>query len=345
MAFRFERGGVQMDFGTWRGKVADHMDALGDCPRATRVRACGSYISVRVCRDCKAKDWAGARASANCESRVCPSCARTHAIDRRAYLEDVIGCLPWRGWFWHTISVPYDPELGTSIDAIEGRFEAAWKAWGLAWEYLSSECGARCAIVVAEVADGGLVHLHVLAWHPWIAPAKLAELRGIVLGALPLGADGKAARWYKLGRLYSKGKNRPASKPAAEIAKYLCKGVASNDRNASQTHPLLAAMTDIALRDRKTWREYGDVPLPPVRPWEPWECPCCASRSHVTAYLPETTARALRSRESALAQPLGHFQRWHLATYGTVPMTSAELERFDRANVSGAPWGAVSESA
>lgn len=290
LAFGFDRAGVQLGFHEWKGLAADAVAWFeGTGSRSARIRACGSMMAVPVCRGCGRPDLTHAMVSADCESRVCPSCARDGAQRRRKRLRRAMRVYPVKrrgqSWWLHTLTVRKPP--GTSVERIVADAETAWAGWKAAWAVMKVQ-GATAAHAELEVSPGGLVHIHVLVRSPFLQKDVLATLRSVVVAA-------------GCGEQYNVKRVKSQKGASAEVAKYLTKGVARSDGRASQTHPLLAAMVDVALRGRRTVREYGTLwrDLPDDEDPAAPACPHCGCCGWTLAYLSDAQWKALRAREGS----------------------------------------------
>lgn len=106
-----------------------------------------------------------------------------------------------------------------------------------------------------------------------------------------LEAIGGETTQYRVVRI------RKGAKGVKEVAKYVCKGVAMNNRTAKQTHPLLAAMIEAAYRGRKLAIQYGDwkglgVSVADDDEYE-WHCPVCGTERFSWHYHDKTTGRVV----------------------------------------------------
>jgi hypothetical protein len=275
LAFDFSAGPVQLGFDDWRGLTADALEWFEwgtgkNERRAQRLRDCGSMIAVPFCKHCHELDLKGGVRSASCATRCCPACQREESKERRKNLRDAFRTWPYsrRGvspWML-TITVPHD--YATSVTRLRNDAEKAFRGARLGWNYLATR-GAKRAYVKLEVGTRGMVHVHLLVWMPWQPPAALAQFRALVSSV----TGGQHVNFKRA----NKGGVR-------ELAKYFTKGVARADSKAEQTHPLLAAMVDVAFRGARLVREWGDWDGQGFEPpkLEPWSCPscgCCDERS------------------------------------------------------------------
>ena len=262
LAFDFDSGGVQMSFENWQQDAARAVDWFGAPDRATRIRTCGSRVQLKACKDCEQIDLGSAVRSADCMSRVCPSCARKTAQGERAKLLRAMERWPWKrrakSWFFYTGTCRRPP--GTNVVRLQGDLERC-SALGLAVWHKLKGWGCERAMLRFEVGRGGMVHFHMLAHHKWLGAARLAELRALAV---------------KLCDSPMFNVRRANQGSCAEVAKYVTKGVARSDAGANQTHPVLSAMVDVAFYGRKLWRWYGDWKGIDTDEIEPsWSCPCC----------------------------------------------------------------------
>lgn len=292
LAFEFATEGVQLGFRDWRAGVADCVDWLNpriDAQRAARFRKCGDMWQVKRCKECDHVDADGAQRSADCESRVCPRCQREAAKERRDMLGDALKQWPAQrrglGVWMHTLTTKKAP--GASVERLREDGELAWRAARAAWGVLKHR-GAKRAWAKLEVGPGGMVHVHMLVWSPWLPPHALEELR--TAASAITGAPFYNVKRAKRGSV-------------AELAKYFTKGVARYDAGAQQTHPLLAAMVDVAFRHARLIREFGawdDLDWTPPD-LNAWECPCCGAPAYGCAYMTDQQLAALRVHQSAKA--------------------------------------------
>ena len=286
--FAFSSDGVQLGFDDWQPEFGRWLrwHEPHDRKRAERVERCGSMWQVRRCKDCGTHDTTKPVRSADCDSRVCPSCAREAAREREQFLRDAVKSWPLssRGkswWMWTLTSVK---SAGRSIELLIEDFEKVGSGWRAAWAILKKR-GCDRAWLKFEVGPGGMVHCHVLVFGPFTHPDVLAKVRAAyesVTGANQVNVK------------------RATKRGIIEVAKYLCKGLASSDSRSHQTHPALAAMVDVALRGARIVREYGTwdgmgfTPPPEV---PRWCCPCCGAHESHAVYLTPAQLAALRAKE------------------------------------------------
>ena len=277
-AFEFAKP-VQLTFQDWQESVARQMAGT---KRGERIAKCGSMMVVSRCKDC-GKDADDAKRSANCESRTCPSCSRTRSKRYLAKLVPFMERFPikGRGQSWTMITITVPRTRGTNVQRLKRDFNTVQNAFRKAvWPALK-EIGFERARTNAEVAPGGMVHLHAIAYGPFIPKMWLEEMRRRVV---ELGCGPQ----FNLQRL-KKGKGG-----LKEVCKYVTKGVAVRDRLGEQTHPLLCAMIEVAFAGRQLVRWYGDWGklAKPCRhcgevlcDCSGWECPCCQGHRRQQLYL------------------------------------------------------------
>jgi hypothetical protein len=287
LAFEFSTEGVQLGFDDWQREAATALQWFGTPDRAQRVRDCGSRVVVKRCADCEALDTKNAKRSADCMSRICPSCAGKDAQKHRAKLTRAMEKWPWKrrakSWWLHTGTCR--KPRGTNVTRLQSDLERVAELGRQVWRLLQ-EWGCDRAVVRFEVGRGGMLHFHMLAHHKYLG-RKLEKLRALAVKLCD-------APYYNVKRA-----NRGA---CAELAKYVTKGVARNDNRANQTHPVLSAMVDVAFLGRHLYRWFGDWNGTDVEEHEPaWNCPCCGcigkSRS---VYLTREQFAALAARQAAL---------------------------------------------
>lgn len=302
-SFAFEAGGgVQMTFEEWQKEAAEAMRWFGseNSKRATRIASCGSLVMVPRCEDCGNFEVDNQRRSADCEVRVCPNCARDRARPVRAKLRRAMDhwSLKGRGktWFMHVITIPRP--RGTSIQRLSRHERLAWDVIRNLVSFLKQECGSTRSFASLEVSPGGVVHVNLLAHHSFVRGKKFEQMRRAA-------TELQGASQYKVQRI--KGGKKGAAKAAAEVAKYITKGVAGKE-GSKQTHPLLSAMVDVALRGRKLQRWYGNWKgLPDAEDLEQeWKCSLCEGPLRY-AYMTPEDAEAIRAaqHQSSLLQQNG----------------------------------------
>ena len=293
VAFDFVKP-VQMSFDAYR---AARVKALGWLARlhrrgplrsalakaAERASFCGTVWQLLSCEDCGCVDAKTHRRVATCDGRTCPACARKMSLELRARLLRAMKLWPSSGrgmtWWFHTVTVRRDLAEGTSVERLMRDRERALAGWRSGWKVLRS-LGAERAIVSQEVAPGGMVHLHILAYHDYLRPEQLADVRAAILDTI-----GGGTTQYRVERV--KG-NRKA---VAEIAKYLVKGVASSSRSSEQTHPVLAALVELAWRQKPrtlwygNWKGLDTVEVDAdAQDGVTWKCPGCGSTHYRVNY-------------------------------------------------------------
>ena len=306
--WHFRREGVRAGVSRW-AQLTEEWLAWYGVPRERRERVsrCGTGMQVPVCKRCGVEDRESARRTADCEMRVCPRCGRQRAQKRREQIKAAAKRLEPYGngkWHLHTIPVPRLLEEGTTIGRLKRDFETAWAAWRAAWSFLKAH-GAQIAYVSAEVAPGGLVHVHAMAWHPFVAGGAFKTLRERVLRVLHKAGHGSQLEsWrsmqYKVQPVSvekQKG-HRTLWGAIKEVAKYVTKGVAveehdrfqygAPDSEPWQSHPGLCAQIEIAWKGRRVWRVYGELEQEKDIQAETWTCPNCGHHESSMRYeMPE----------------------------------------------------------
>ncbi len=319
------RKGVLLSISEWQVQTEKWLRWYGqDSERTARLPRCGTGIQVPVCRNCGVEDRENARRTADCEMRICPRCARQKAQERRECIRAAVAQYEAfnksGGWFLHTIPVPRDHAAGTTIARLRKDFDAAWSAWKCGWKYLKQHAGAQIAYASLEVSPGGLVHVHVMAWHKWVKDFE--GLRRAVLSTLHRRGYKRAVFMHSV-RITGNGKDEgDLDGGIKEVAKYLTKGVAVDEHDRykygaadctpRQTHPALCAQVEIAFKSRRTWRIYGKCrEETPKEPEDTWICANCGHREHRLRYeLPQEhpdgdLAALIRSLSLAAATQLG----------------------------------------
>ena len=304
LAFAFGTTGVQMGFDQWhRARDARLLWLAAQFPRgktrkalvsrAKRGSECGRIVRQRVCTSCAAIE-AKTHVASNCESRTCPASARADALKLRAKLFTALKRWPSERnraeWFFHTVTVRR-PDW-TSIDRLRVDRRRALDGWRAAWKLIRALCGGTRAYLSVEVSHGGMVHAHVLAHHRFITPYQLGKIRKAILDAIGVGQ----AEQYKVVRIKAAKGGRGGVK---EVAKYVTKGVAMNHPNANQTHPLMAAMVEVAFMNLPIAVEYGnwdglDVPVPD----EGWCCKACGGHPFHWRYFDKLTRQIVEVPEA-----------------------------------------------
>jgi hypothetical protein len=172
------------------------------------------------------------------------------------------------------------------------------------WLLIRKLAGGQRAELHIEVGTGGMVHAHVMAYHRYILPAQLQEIREAVLGAI-----GGGTSQYRIDRV---GTGKGQKGGVKEVAKYVTKGVAMNKSTANQTHPLLSAMVEAAFRGERCVQKYGDWKGLELDDYEDeeskgWKCPMCGSEEFHWRYQNVRTGEFAdeqpRSRHGARAGP------------------------------------------
>ena len=271
-------------------KLAPHLTG-----RADRLDRCGSAVVTRVCRGCGYRDGETQVRSADCDLRICPRCARKRSQERRQMIKAAMRRLrKFRGkkWHFHTIPVRFNGE--TTVERLQADFVTVWKAWKRLWRFLRKKLGALMAFASLEVSPGGLVHVHVLAWHRFNPDLKAQ--RQVVMRALPEGSS-----QYDV-QVVTAGKHQ--DKAIAELCKYLTKGVAvdaRDDYRPEQTDPRLAAMVEVAFMRRRCWRLYGGVSADDMAAVDPpeWSCPACGGHESIRVHDMHPTAERLAAIDAA----------------------------------------------
>lgn len=295
LGFVFSPDGVQMHFDEWhRRQVAELELFRSRFPRgkirkslgkkARRGRDCGRIVRNKVCALCSGVE-AKETAASQCECRTCPASARADALEVRRKLYAAARASPYerRGLrlFAYTLTVRR-PEW-TTIERLRvdrKRVLDGWRAgrrilarYGLAWAHAN-----------IEVSQGGVVHCHVMARHRYVHGKAFDKLRDAMLAAIGGGTTQCKVQAVKNSK-----------KAVKEVAKYVCKGVAMNNRSARQTHPRLAAMIECAFHGLPTSIVYGELPLPPEKEEPEWHCPFCGNDEFRYRYIDRRTNQIIEN--------------------------------------------------
>jgi len=293
LAFAFPTGGVQMGFDEWhrdRDQALKWLSAQyprGKTRKALRLRAkrggeCGRYVRQRICiaGHVEAKYFV----ASNCESRTCPASARADALELRSKLFAAVEQWPAKrrgqSWFFHTVTVRR-PDW-TSIQRLRVDRKRALAGWRAGWKIIRKLCGGKRAQLRVEVGSGGMVHVHILAYHRYILPKHLQLIREAILTTV-----GGGTTQYRVDRV---GTGRGLKGGVKEVAKYVCKGVAMNGPTAMQTHPLMSALVETAFLRLPLAIEYGDWSGLRVADQEhEWHCSACGIEKFNWRYLDKRT--------------------------------------------------------
>lgn len=301
LAFAFEAGGVQLTFSEWhrardqqlrwlaaqvpRGKMRKTLRAI-----AKRGDECGRYVRQRVCAagHFEAKTYV----ASHCRSRSCPASARAEALELRRKLFAAVKKWPAKrrgqSWFLHTVTVRRP--AWTTIERLRVDRARALDGWRAGWKSICQLAGGKRAQLRVEVGTGGMVHVHVLAYHRYLVPQQLQRVRAAILAAV-----GGGTTQYRVDRV---GTGRGQKGGVKEVAKYVCKGVAMNRPTATQTHPLLAAMVELAFRRVHLAIEYGDWDGLVVddNDADEWHCSVCGMERYHWRYVDTRTGVVVDDR-------------------------------------------------
>lgn len=256
LAFSFEDGAVQLPLHLWREETANAIEALSPqkhAKYAQRMRDCGRP-GIKRCTKCHAPTGKVGYQS-SCDSRVCPLCAKDAVKDKRTWLVRAMMLWPLQNrgdtWWLQTYTLRHPP--GTSIRRLREDFELVFRGFKQGvWPVLQSQ-GANRAFLGGEVGPHGNVHVHVLIHGPFMRVEPLRAAWQLITGS----------SWIHVRRVVPWRTARHDKRfigmrsAAAELAKYICKGLGSNSKLAEQTHPTLAAQVAIAWHGRNRFRYYG----------------------------------------------------------------------------------------
>lgn len=302
LAFAFPVGGVQMHFSNWHRERDASLRYLADqYPRgklrrtfrriADRGDECGSLVRSRVCDHghIENKEYV----ASHCGSRTCPASARADALELRTKLFAAVKHWPTKrtgaSWMFHTVTVRCPRFVTVQRLMVDRR--RAFAGWKAGWQVIRKICGGERAIAHLEVGTGGMVHVHVLAYHRFITPYQLTLVRDAILSTV-----GGGTTQYRVDRVGTGKRERGAVK---EVAKYVTKGVAMNNSSANQTHPLLASLIEVAFRSMPLTVLYGkwkglNVEAEEEEGDSGWQCPTCGSASFRWHYHDKTTGAVAR---------------------------------------------------
>lgn len=170
--------------GRWREAVAAELRAQGHAKDAERFELCGKQLVLR-CGDCSTPRLG----SYWCERKCCPSCQRRRAaatVDK--WLEIATGIPRRAGYAWVLITLTLTPSGDLRKDY--ARLLVGWRKLLQRWRragfegaggFRSVEVGtgtSKRAVKHTAATGiehrGGNVHLHTLAYLPYIPQAKLS---------------------------------------------------------------------------------------------------------------------------------------------------------------------------
>ena len=245
--------------------------------KATWMPSCGSQLAGVVCPEA-APVGSGFDAEIvgfiegsgrltgpkKCGVRCCPYCAKTTAVGESRRLSRAIELLPKRkGWGLKlmTFTAWRDPALPSAhtADALRSAIVAMFSGWRNCWKFLS-KCPSSAAYAAIEISDGGHVHLHVLAFIPFVVRSHLATLFADGHNAQNAGSF----RWA-VARDGQCLDLRAANKGSVhEVVKYICKGASPLDEawlageaSRETLHPTLLARWEQASAGKQLRRPYG----------------------------------------------------------------------------------------
>jgi len=299
--FEFDKP-VQMTFPEWQVATARQLRAASGLPggfadkRGERISECGSMMVVAGCKDCGVHEQTATR-SANCEARTCPSCSRTRSKRQAAKLLPFMRRFPInaRGRSWTMITITVPRPTGTNVRRLQRDKDTAFRGWKKACWPMLKKLGFARALAKVEVSPGGMVHLHALAYGPFIPKDALKAMRA---GVVELGCGEQ----FNLARL------RKGRGGIAEVVKYCVKGVAVRDRQGEQTHPVLCAMTEVAFAQKQLLRWYGrwGKLAKPCRhcgevlcDCSSWTCAACDGHRRMQIYMTMPAFERWQARPSA----------------------------------------------
>lgn len=231
-----------------------------------------------------------------CGVRCCPYCAKAAAVGESRRLARAIELLPRRkGWGLKllTFTAWRDPSLHSAhtADALRSAIVALFSGWRNCWKFLS-KCRSSAAYAAIEISDGGHVHLHVLAFTPFVVRRHLATLFAEGHNAQNAGSF----RWA-VARDGQCLDLRSANKGSVhEVCKYICKGASPLDEawlageaSRETLHPTLLARWDQASAGKQLRRPYGALKGLMAADTEPEKeaghllpaiCPECGASGH-----------------------------------------------------------------
>jgi hypothetical protein len=242
----------------WRDRVAVCLDATGQKDATREWRCCGQ-IRAGVCPEC---NHYVRPMRYHCDVRICPECARRRSLAiYHRLLPAVAACLQSgrRGYRLRLITLTtikparvsaeyvkdaFDVLLGTP--GKQGKLTTVWRSrlgskrvLGKSGRMVSRKIDGAGALAGVETAPGGMVHLHILYWGPWVGKKRLRRYwRESTGGAYIVHV--KELRMDQRQQLHH---------AIWEVCKYPIKGDAIS--------PLFAAWTLAAMKGHRRARGYG----------------------------------------------------------------------------------------
>lgn len=156
--------------------------------RAKALELCGTMARGYECNACGAPSGRAQLVGEGqpCHARTCPRCARVRTVKSGAWagkLEALIDrmCSPGDSWSLKlfTITAEYNPRDPNDVSAValRARHDGLRRVWKALLGDLRKTAGPRRKevgdVLSVEVAGKGHVHLHVLAWCPFVDKARM----------------------------------------------------------------------------------------------------------------------------------------------------------------------------
>jgi len=168
-----------------------------------------------------------------------------------------------KGWGWKLMTfTAWRDQADTrahTADALRHAIEAVYSGWKNCWKFLS-KFPSNAAYTALELSDGGHVHLHVLAFTPFLVRENLAKL--FVAGHN--AQNGGSFRFAVVKDNHCIDLRTASTGSAREVAKYVCKGISpldeawlAGEESRLAMHPALLARWELAAGGKAMRRPYG----------------------------------------------------------------------------------------